>query len=92
MAGRRGAAGSHPRKTVRMKIQIKLMGVLKDRTPEDGSLELTDGASVEDVLRALDIESERVQVITVNGSLERDRARVLEAGDELSVIPPVGGG
>ncbi|MBP90304.1 MAG: molybdopterin synthase sulfur carrier subunit [Planctomycetaceae bacterium] len=75
-----------------MKIQLKLMGVLKDKTPEDGSLELVDGSTVEDTLRALDIDTERVQVFTVNGSLERDRARVLAEGDELSVIPPVGGG
>jgi len=75
-----------------MRIQLKLMGVLKDRTPEDGSLELTAGSSVEDALRALAIELDRIQVFTVNGSLERDRGRVLEDGDELSVIPPVGGG
>jgi molybdopterin converting factor small subunit len=31
-------------------------------------------------------------VCTVNGVLERDRARVLDADDELAVIPPVGGG
>ena len=75
-----------------MKIQLKLMGVLKSRTPEGGSIELADGSSVEDALRALAIESASVQVFTVNGSLERNRARVLEEGDELSVIPPVGGG
>ena len=74
-----------------MRIQLKLMGVLKSKTPADG-LELPDGATVEDALRALDIASQSVQVFTVNGSLERNRDRALADGDELSVIPPVGGG
>ena len=81
-----------PWNAVRMKIQLKLMGILKDRTPPDGLLELVEGSRIEDVLRELTIDVKSIQVITVNGSLERDRTRVLEDGDELSVIPPVGGG
>ncbi len=75
-----------------MKVRLKLMGVLKTKTPEDGQLELEDGATIEDVLRALDVPVESVQVFTVNGSLERDRSRVLSDGDELSVLPPAVGG
>ncbi len=75
-----------------MQIQLKLMGVLKGKMPEGGQLELPDGGTVEDALRALDIAVESVQVFTVNGSLERNRELVLADGDELSVIPPVGGG
>lgn len=75
-----------------MKIQLKLMGVLKQQTPEDGSLSLPDEATIEQALHALEIPPDSVQVFTVNGKLERDRNRVLQDGDELSVIPPVGGG
>ena len=75
-----------------MQVSVKLMGVLKDKMPASGSLELTEGATIDDALRALEIPAENVQVFTVNGSLERDRGRALSQDDELSVIPPVGGG
>jgi sulfur carrier protein ThiS len=75
-----------------MQIQLKLMGVLKQQSTPDSKLELADGATIEDALKALEVPSKSVQVFTVNGSLERNRERVLVDGDELSVIPPVGGG
>lgn len=75
-----------------MEIQLKLMGVLKDRTPDDGKLEVADGATILDVLAALEIQPDSVQTFTVNGQLERDRSRELAGGDELSILPPVGGG
>jgi sulfur carrier protein ThiS len=75
-----------------VRIRLKLMGTLKARTPPGGTLDIADGATVDDVLRTLGIDPQAVRVCTVNGALERDRARVLDADDELDVIPPVGGG
>ena len=75
-----------------MRIRLKLMGVLKARTPEGGVLEVADGATIEDVLHALEIAPRRLRVFTVNGQFERDSRRVLAPNDELTVIPPVGGG
>jgi sulfur carrier protein ThiS len=75
-----------------MQIRVKLMGMLKARTPPGGTLEVAEGATIDDVLRALDIRSQTLRVFTVNGQFERDRRRVLAANDELSAIPPVGGG
>ena len=75
-----------------MQIRLKLMGMLKARTPPGGALELADGATIDDVLRALEIAPKAIQVFTVNGRLERNRSRELAANDELSIIPPVGGG
>ena len=75
-----------------MQIRLKLMGMLKPRTPPGGTLEVAVGATTADVLRVLDIDPRTVRVFTVNGQLERDRDRVLAADDELAAIPPVGGG
>ena len=75
-----------------MQIRLKLMGMLKPRTPPGGAIEVAAGATIDDVLRALDIAPQTVRVFTVNGEFERDRARVLAPNDELSAIPPVGGG
>jgi sulfur carrier protein ThiS len=75
-----------------VQIRVKLMGMLKARTPSGGTLDVADGATVGDVLRTLGIDPQAVRVCTVNGVLEHDHRRVLDAGDELVVIPPVGGG
>ena len=75
-----------------MKIQVKLMGVLKDKNPPDHELELSDGDSIETALTALDIPIDSVQVFTINGQIVRDRGHALSEGDELTVLPPVGGG
>ena len=75
-----------------MQINLKLMGILKDKVPASGKIELPEGATIDDALGALEITTETVQVITINGSIERNRQRQLMEGDELSVIPPVGGG
>lgn len=75
-----------------MNIRVKLMGVLKDKTPPNGELNVNDAGTIRDVLLALDIPPETVQVFTVNGNLERDQSRSLVENDDLAVLPPVGGG
>ncbi len=75
-----------------MQIRLKLMGMLKARTPAGGVLEVADGATIDDVLRALEVAPQATAVLTVNGLFERNRSRVLAPNDELTVIPPVGGG
>ena len=75
-----------------MQVRLKLMGILKDKAPDGGSIELADGATIENVLQQLEIPVDSVQVFTVNGSLIRDRSHVLSEDDELTVLPPVGGG
>ena len=75
-----------------MQIRVKLMGMLKARTPAGGELEVADGATIDDVLCTLEIALRTTLVITVNGQFERNRNRELAPNDELTVIPPVGGG
>ena len=75
-----------------MQIKLKLMGMLKSKEPPDKLLEIEEGATIESVLHRLEIPVESVAVFTVNGRLTRDRAHALAAGDELSILPPVGGG
>jgi sulfur carrier protein ThiS len=75
-----------------MQIRVKMMGMLKARTPAGGGLEIDDGATIDDVLRALAVAPQATPVLTVNGLFERNRTRVLAPNDELTVIPPVGGG
>jgi molybdopterin converting factor small subunit len=75
-----------------VRIRLKLMGMLKDNAPDDSTLVLENKASIRDALVALGIPVESVQVFQVNGQLERDNSRELADNDELTVLPPVGGG
>ncbi len=75
-----------------MQIRVKLMGILKDKTPANGKIELREGGTIEDALVALGIPVGIAQVFTVNGQVERDRRLVLTADAELTVLPPMGGG
>ena len=75
-----------------MQISVKLMGMLREKTPPDGTLPLPDEATVEDALQQLAIQSESIQVFTINGKIVRDRKHRLHDGDALQVLPPVGGG
>ena len=75
-----------------MQVRVKLMGLLKAKTPPNGKLDVPDGATIEQVLTALDIPATHVQTVFVNGRLERDRTRQLSPDDELTILAPVGGG
>ncbi len=75
-----------------MEIRVKLMGVLRDKTPEGGALQMSENGTIRDALEALEIPLEIAQTFTVNGQLSRDQSLVLSDSDELTVLPPVGGG
>jgi thiamine biosynthesis protein ThiS len=75
-----------------MQIRVQLMGTLKEKSPPQGGLEVPDGTTVAQLLERLQIDPRSVQVCTLNGRLVRDRNTPLHDGDELTVLPPVGGG
>ena len=80
-----------------MQIELEVFGTLrdkiKDRLPRGrGPVEVADGASIDDVAAQLGIPLVASCVIMVNGAMQRDRARPLEAESKLTIIPPVAGG
>jgi molybdopterin synthase catalytic subunit len=77
-----------------MEVTVRLFAMLRERAgAREVSLELPDGARISDALAALrDVAPPELPlVMAVNREYARDD-RVLEAGDELALIPPVSGG
>ena len=75
-----------------MIVRVKLMGMLKEKSPPAGQLELPEGATIGTVLEQLGIDRTSVQAFSVNGSIELKADRELQDNDELTALPPVGGG
>ena len=75
-----------------MQLKLNLMGALKAKSPPENRLDIADAASIDDVLAALEIAADQVQIVMVNGKPQPDRSTALAHGDELTVVAPVGGG
>ena len=75
-----------------MQVRVTLMGALKAKSPQGGAVDVPEGATIDDVLAALDIEPQAVQIVMVGGKPQPDRRTTISAGDELTIVPPVGGG
>lgn len=83
-----------------MVLQVRLFAILRERAGRDRlEIEVADGATVAEALRALRAESAPLAealkampvVMAVNRSYVGEEA-TLAAGDELALIPPVSGG
>lgn len=77
-----------------MKIKIELVGHLQVTGLPGGfcggEVEVCDGASVADLLRALG--AERVALLVTVQGRAVPRTHVLAEGDVVRLVPPVGGG
>lgn len=77
-----------------MKIRVRVFGPLKRYLPgqaEDVSIEVSDGTTVDDLMKQRSIPDEDVFVVTVNGARVQS-SHVLKDGDEICMFSPVGGG
>jgi molybdopterin converting factor small subunit len=76
----------------RLKITIRLHGDLRRFTPSGSAeVDVPDDASIADVARLLGIRSGEYWLAGINGSMVA-LSQVLHPGDEVELIPPMGGG
>lgn len=75
-----------------MKIRVKLMGILRSKSPPGNQVEIAPGATIDDVLAALGIPGNHVMLVSVNGKHQKDRTARLSPDDDLMILPPAGGG
>jgi molybdopterin converting factor small subunit len=74
-----------------MQIRIKCFATLSGHTPEGGSLQLPEGATVMDAAALIGLKEEDVKLIFVN-SKSAGFDTVLADDDQLGIFPAVGGG
>ncbi len=79
-----------------MKIEIALFATLSKYLPpgaqnRPAAIEVTDGATVRDVLNQLGVPAELPNILLVNGR-QAPEGTVLKDGETLSVFPPLAGG
>lgn len=79
-----------------MVVNVKLFAVLRQQYPHLGigekmAVELPEGTTIGRLLELLNLPTELVKVVFVNGII-RDRDYGLQDGDEVGIFPPVGGG
>ncbi len=83
-----------------MVVTVKLYAGLARHIAQDGGtavagspleVELTEGATIADLITILELPKDQIKVTFVNGrACPRDRQ--LEPGDEVGIFPPIGGG
>jgi molybdopterin converting factor small subunit len=74
-----------------LEVRLRAGGDLAKLLPSSGKLELEEGADVENLLRKLNIDSDLVMLIVINGALG-DLESTLGDGMTVQLIPPISGG
>jgi molybdopterin synthase catalytic subunit len=76
-----------------MQVTVRLFAMLRERAgASEMTLDLPEGARVSDALAELHGLAEGLPLVMAVNREYADPARVLDAGDELALIPPVSGG
>lgn len=83
-----------------MQITVKLFAQLGKYLPDGAvknqiAFDVADGASVQDVIHALNLPSEYCHLVLVNGvyiSPSEREGQILQPGEALAIWPPVAGG
>ena len=78
-----------------MQVHVKLFSRFREHLPPEArgkaTIHLPEDATVADLLAHLGITG-RVQLVSVNDKPETDRARTLQDGDKVRILPFVVGG
>ncbi|TSA56422.1 MAG: MoaD/ThiS family protein [Planctomycetaceae bacterium] len=79
-----------------MRVKVRIYATLCRYIPGVSAgtpveIELSDGASVSNLVEKLKIPAREVKIAFVNGRI-RPLDWLLESGDEMGIFPPIGGG
>lgn len=93
---RDGGAVDRRRRRTSVKIEVRLFANLADYLPaaspgEPSTIDLPDGATVDELVARLALPGELPRLLLVNGS-DASPGLSLQAGDVVSILPPLAGG
>lgn len=74
-----------------MNITVKLFANLRLYNEKEMTMRLPEGALVTDILERLNISTEDVSIIMINGR-SKELDTIISENDTVSIFPPVGGG
>lgn len=74
-----------------MEVNVKLFASLREGRFKANKMEVGEGSKVLDVIEKCELPLDEVAITMVNGR-DVDNNHTLQAGDTVSVFPPVGGG
>ncbi len=76
---------------LKMKIQVKLLGPLRNERFSEKTIDFPAGTRVADVLETLQIEKKSFGLVLINGHHAKPDFS-LHDGDKLSILPLLAGG
>ena len=74
-----------------MDVEVRLFESLKKHQPEGGKVQLAEGSRVSDLLTALGISTDDVGILMIN-RVDGRFDQLIQNGDVVTLIPPIGGG
>lgn len=74
-----------------MNVTVKLFATLREYGDKIQAMEFPDGMVPEEIIKVLNIPTEEVAIIMINGRGSKLDTPIKE-GDVIALFPPVGGG
>lgn len=74
-----------------MTVNVKLFATLRVNRFSEKRFDLTQGKTVGELIKELELPQEQISIIFVNGRHAKFDT-ILNEGDEVSFFPPIGGG
>lgn len=74
-----------------IKVEVRLFAHLRQGREKSQIMELDEGTTISDIIKALNIDKDQVAIMLLNGR-DGPETREVKDGDVISLFPPVGGG
>ena len=74
-----------------MEVQVKLFAIFRQGRFEKEQVQIADGSCMKDLFDILQIRSEEVGILLLNGSAVSSEHKLAQ-GDLVSIFPAIGGG
>lgn len=74
-----------------IKVEVRLFATFRQGRGKTQTMEVKEGTTIADILKALNIAEDEVAIMLLNGK-DGSADRQVKDGDVISLFPPIGGG